>query len=116
MDEITEHKIRDLKLRIQMAERELAATIHNAGLGAFLRAGHPTQINKAAERDRKRLEEKLEDLKSKLAELDPTAVTAAAPEPETKVVPEKKPAAAKKAAAEKPAAASKSAVKRPVKK
>jgi hypothetical protein len=120
MDENTEHKIRDLKLRILRTEKEIAATLHNAGLSAYLRAGHPTQVNKAAERDRKRLDEKLADLKFKLEELAPGStqspeaiptaeVEAAAPEKES-------PAPAKKVAAAKTTATSKSAPKKTTKK
>jgi hypothetical protein len=71
MDEQTEKKIRDLKLRITMAEKELTATQNSMKLGVMLKAGHAGQMAKNAERDRERLESKLETLRAKLLELDP---------------------------------------------
>ena len=115
MDEVTERKVRDLKLKILKVEKELAASQHTANLGAWLRAGNANQIHKSAERDRQRLETKLEELKGKLEEIAPGAASA----------PEKpKRAAAKKeavvktppAAATKKAAAKKTAAKKPVRK
>jgi hypothetical protein len=105
MDEATEHKIRSLKFKILQAEKELSATQHKGELGQWLHAGHPQQMAKANEREHKRLEDKLEDLKSRLKELtgesdtpEPAAVAAEAPA---------KPKAAKKAAATKATAATK---------
>ena len=109
MDDATAHKIRDVKLRILHVEKELQATQHNAELGQYLRAGHATQMAKANERERARLEAKLEDLKAKLAELsggDSPAAPAAAAKAEA---PAAKPA--KKTAATKAAAATKTAKK-----
>jgi hypothetical protein len=88
MDETTERKVRDLKLKILHVERELSGAQHHSGVSAMLRVGHPGQIAKAGERERKRLETKLEELKSKLEALEPGSVAkpieAAAPEPVSK--------------------------------
>ena len=97
MDELTERKVRDLKLKIVHVEKELAATQHHNDLGAMLRTGHPSQIAKAGERERKRLETKLDELRTKLAELDPDYHKPAAPETPKPAVKEK--AAPAKAAA-----------------
>jgi len=98
MGETTEHKIRDLRLRILKVEKEIAATKHNVNLGAWLRAGHASQMAKQGERDRERLEAKLEELKAKLAALLPAGeATLASP---TKEKADVKPAAEKKKATE----------------
>lgn len=139
MDEQTEHKVRNLKMKILRLDRELAAKQHGAGLNALLSVGHASQIAKASERDRKRLEAKLDQLRTQLAELEPGAAVpsrsekpekaAAAPvkkaakpaekaQPKTAVKPKAKaPAkpAAKKTAATKSAAA-KTGAKTPAKK
>lgn len=111
MDDATAHKIRGLKLKILHVEKELAATHHNAELGQWLRAGRTAQMAKASERERIRLETKLDDLKARLAALT-TEGSAPAPlaAPAT-VEPAPKPKAAKKAAATKAAAAPKTARK-----
>jgi hypothetical protein len=114
MDENTEHKIRDLKLRIMRVEKELARSLHNVNLGAWLHAGHPSQMAKAGERDRKRLETKLAELRAQLETLAPGSTpkpvpspveakptSAAAPKPKAEAESAK---AAKKAADQKPAA------------
>jgi hypothetical protein len=101
MDDATEHKIRDLRLRILKVEKEIAASKHNANLGAWLRAGHPSQMAKQGERERQRLEAKLEDLQAKLAELQPTDETAPAPAADEPPAEKKKAADAKDAAAKK---------------
>ena len=89
MDENLEHKIRDLKLRIMRVEKELAKSIHNANLGAWLHAGHPGQMAKAGERERKRLEIKLAELREKLEALAPGST----PQPvKVEVIPEPAPA------------------------
>jgi hypothetical protein len=107
MDEATVHKVRDIKLKIMHVEKELAATQHNAGLGQWLGAGHAGQMARANERERTRLEAKLEELKTKLNELtggeEVPATVAEAPAEEPK--------AAKKAAATKATAAPKAAKK-----
>jgi hypothetical protein len=95
MDEQHDKKVRDLKLKVVMTEKELAASQHNAKLGAWLKAGHAGQISKNAARDRERLEARLEDLRAKLA-----ALTVEPPPPV--VEPEKKTAAEKPVAAMKP--------------
>jgi len=105
MDEATTHKVRDLKLKILHVEKELQATQHNADLGQYLRAGHASQMAKANERERERLETKLEELRSKLNELtggEPPAAPGPKPEPAAPA-----PTPAKKAAATKATAAPK---------
>ncbi len=77
MDEATEHKVRDLKLKILKTEKELAATQHTMNLGAWLHAGHAGQMHRSAEKDRVRLEAKLEELKGKLEELAPGSTSPA---------------------------------------
>jgi hypothetical protein len=108
MDDATAHKVRDLKLKILIVEKELAATHHNSELGQWLRAGHASQMAKAAERERERLEKKLEELKGKIEALTgkasaPTAptVNAAPVEAVPKPKPTKKTATTKAAAAPK---------------
>ena len=125
-DAAREQKIRSLKIRIMQAEREIAAKQHGSHLNAFLSVGHAGQIAKAGERERKRLEDKLDGLRKQLGELDPTAApppeksadaplipkkaeTAAKPKPAAKEDVKKKAAATKSAATTKPA-------KKPVKK
>ena len=111
MDEATERKVRDLKLRILKTEKELAATQHTMHLGAWLGAGHAGQIHRTAEKDRLRLEAKLEELKAKLEEVAPgsSAPTEKPKRTATQTITEVKPAkapkkaAAKKTAAQKPA-------------
>jgi hypothetical protein len=98
MDEATEHKVRDLKLKLLMVEKELTASQHHSNLGAMLRAGNPSQMNRAAERDRKRLEAKRDDLLAQLTALDPAAAKVAAPLT-SKAEPAAKASALKKAAA-----------------
>jgi hypothetical protein len=105
MDDVTEHKIRDLRLRILKAEKEIAASKHNVNLGAWLGAGHASQMAKQGERDRQRLEAKLEELKAKLAELQPSDDAASARPSEEKSGAES--AKKKKTAEAKPAAAKK---------
>jgi uncharacterized membrane protein len=114
MEENLEHQIRDLKLKIMRVEKELARTLHNVNLGAWLHAGHPSQMAKAGERDRKRLETKLAELRAQLEKLAPGSTpkpvtppveakpaSAAAPKPKAEAPSAK---AAKKAADKKPAA------------
>jgi outer membrane biosynthesis protein TonB len=69
LDDQTEKKIRDLKLRILKTEKELQSSQHHLKLGAWLRAGHAGQLNRNAEKDRIRLEEKLKDLHASLESL-----------------------------------------------
>ena len=113
MDETTERKVRDLKLKILKVEKELAASLHSANLGAWLHAGHAGQIQKTAERDRERLQNKLEDLKHQLEQLAPGSGAAAAAKPARMAAKEKPVAASaatkptKKAAAKKPTAKTK---------
>ncbi len=113
MDEATEHKVRDLKLKILKAEKELAATQHTMNLGAWLHAGHAGQMHRSAEKDRARLEAKLEELRTKLEEVAPGS-TAPAEKPQE----DGKPAAAAKAPAKatKKAAATKATAKKSTRK
>jgi hypothetical protein len=92
MDDTTERKVRDLKLKILQTEKELSGTQHHTGVAAMLRAGHPGQLAKTAERERKRLETKLEDLRARLAAVE---APAAAPEAQEKAAPAKAKAAPK---------------------
>jgi hypothetical protein len=111
MDEATERKVRDLKLKILKTEKELAATQHTMNLGAWLKAGHAGQIHRTAEKDRLRLEAKLAELKAKLEVVAPGSSApkekpkraAKQTTPEEKPAPATKRAAAKKTAAKKPA-------------
>lgn len=107
MDELTERKIRDLRLKLLMVDKELNASQHKTNLGAMLRAGNPTQMARAADRDRKRLEEKRDKLMEQLAALEPTAAPEAKPVPAASAMPVKKPAAKKTAAPVKAATKSK---------
>lgn len=115
MDEATERKIRDLRLKILKVEKELAARQHSANLGTWLHAGHAGQIQRTAERDRQRLETKLKELKTKLEAVIPGSTKPAAiPKREVakKTVAKPAPAAKKKAAAKKPAAKKETARKK----
>jgi hypothetical protein len=106
-------------------EKELARTLHNVNLGAWLHAGHPSQMAKAGERERKRLEAKLTELRAQLEKLAPGSTPKPAPPPveappapvktavkpaakadvkSAKSAPESKNKDAKKAAEKKPAA------------
>jgi hypothetical protein len=80
MDQTPEQKIRDLKLKLLRAEKELTTSQHNSSLGAALRTGHASQMARAAERDRLRLEARIEELKTKLAALEASAPPAPAAE------------------------------------
>ena len=114
MDEATERKARDLKLKILKVEKELAASQHTANLGAWLRAGNANQIHKNAERDRERLETKLEELKSKLEEVAPDSTASTAEKPKrtaAKKAAEKSTATTTKKAAGKKSAAKKTGSK-----
>ncbi len=107
MDEATERKVRDLKLRILKVEKELAASQHSANLGAWLHAGHAGQIQRTAERDRERLQAKLEELKKQLDELAPGSTAAATVKPKRTTAKESTSKETKKAAAKQPAAKAK---------
>jgi hypothetical protein len=112
MDESVEHKIRNLRLRILRAERELAASRHNVGLGAMLGAGHRKQMEKAGERERQRLEAERDELTAQLNALTgtPAKTPAVPPAPVESKAVEKKPAVREKTAAKtKKAAAAKTA-------
>jgi hypothetical protein len=117
MDENLEHKIRDLKLRILRVEKELVRTLHNVNLGAWLHAGHPSQMAKAGERERKRLEAKLTELRAQLEKLAPGSTPQPAPAPveAEPVAPAPRPAPVKAATA-KPQADTKSAKTAPASK
>jgi hypothetical protein len=110
MDENLEHKIRNLKLKIMRVEKELSRSLHNVNLGAWLHAGHPSQMAKAGERERKRLESKLAELRAQLEELAPGSTPKPAPPPvDAKPVAPAPPPAPIKAVAVKPKAEAQSA-------
>jgi hypothetical protein len=98
MDEQTEKKIRDLKLKIHTLEKEQTQSQYTMNRGAFLRAGHAGQIARNADKDRARIQEKIDELRAKLEELtgpteDPAPAPAAEPEQEkaaTKAAAKKK--------------------------
>ncbi|MBI5059766.1 hypothetical protein HZB60_08315 [candidate division KSB1 bacterium] len=50
-------------------EKELTQTQYTLNRGAFLRAGHAGQIARNADKDRARIQEKLDDMRTKLAAL-----------------------------------------------
>lgn len=70
MDDSATKKIRDLKLQIAKLEKELIQTQHTLGLQGWLKTGHAGQISKTAQKDRRRIEEKLQDLRTRLAALE----------------------------------------------
>lgn len=70
MDELTTKKVRDLKLKITNLEKELTQTQHTMGLQGWLKAGHSGQIARNADKDRKRIEAKIAELKSQILSLE----------------------------------------------
>lgn len=117
MDEATEKKVRSLKLKVVMAERELHSSSGKWKLGALLKAGHADAMNREVSKVTERLEAKIAKLRDEIAAL--TGATVNAPKPaESKSVKtaakvdEPKPAPAKKTAATKKTPA-KSATKKP---
>jgi hypothetical protein len=116
MDEAIEKKIRALKLKIVMAERELQASSGKWRLGVLLKAGHANAMNREVDKVKERLESKIESIKAEIEALSsgaPAALKPAKPEKPVKAA-EPKPVAKrtgpipapKKAAAKKPAAKS----------
>lgn len=121
MDETTEKKVRSLKLKVVMAERELHSSSGKWKLGALLKAGHADAMNREVNKVTERLEAKIAKLKADIAALTGEAVDApkpaaakpvkAAPKAEEpKPAPVKKTAATKKTPAK--SAAKKSAGKK----
>lgn len=116
MDEAIEKKIRALKLKIVMAERELQASSGKWRLGVLLKAGHANAMNREVDKVKERLESKIESIKAEIEALSSGAPVAPKPSKPEKPVKaaEPKPAvkktapapAPKKAAAKKPAAKS----------
>ncbi len=69
MDETTEKKVRALKLKLAMVEKELHASSGKWKLGALLGAGHTAAMNREVVKLKERLESKIERLRSDLASL-----------------------------------------------
>ncbi|MBK6910477.1 MAG: hypothetical protein IPK53_13395 [bacterium] len=107
MDESVEKKLRALKLKLLMAEKEMQASSGKWKLGALLKAGHTDAMNREVDKLHDRLEKKIATLKSEIAELsgavDNVANTAPAEKPVAKAAAKKSavPAAPKKTAAKK---------------
>jgi hypothetical protein len=76
MDETVEKKVRSLKLKLLMAERELHASSGKWKLGAMLGAGHLSQMNREVVKLKDRLESKIEKLKKEISELTGEALDA----------------------------------------
>lgn len=92
MAEDRERKARKIRLEILRLEKELAASQKHARLGSFLHADRPGTIRSQAERDRKRLEEAIAELREELEVL--TTPEEIPPEREQKAeTPSKKAAA-----------------------
>ncbi len=79
MDEAIEKKIRALKLKIVMAERELQASSGKWRLGVLLKAGHANAMNREVDKVKERLESKIESIKAEIEALSSGAP--AAPKP-----------------------------------
>ncbi len=91
MDEATQRKVRELKLKILMLEKELKQSQHTMGLQGWLKAGHSGQISRAAAKDRSRIEEKLELLREQVRALSPgDDQNKAAADPATAQIPNTK--------------------------
>jgi len=135
MDETLEKKLRALKLKLVMAEKELQASSGKWKLGALLGAGHTSAMNREVVKLKERLEGKIDKLKTEIAEItvEAPAPKAEVEKPKAKAEPAKKPvekaapmkkaepvmkAATKKVAtpAEKKAAAKKAAPAKPASK
>lgn len=66
MDELLEKKLRSLKLKLAIAEKELQASSGKWKLGALLGAGHASAMNREVVKLKDRLEGKIEKLKSEI--------------------------------------------------
>lgn len=122
MDETTEKKVRALKLKLLMAEKELHASSGKWKLGALLGAGHASAMNREVIKLKERLEGKIEKLRQELALLtgEPLPATTAQEKPvhapvKKAVTEVEKPAPAKKTTEKKVAvpAVKKSSAKTP---
>ncbi len=130
MDETLEKKVRSLRLKLLMAERELHAASGKWKLGAMLGAGHMSAMNREIVKVKDRLEGKIEKLKQEISLLTgetfvSQAQTPAAEKPRPYVKPvekpkpvanKPKPEAAKKAAEKKAPAKKAEPVKKAAKK
>ncbi|MCB9367024.1 MAG: hypothetical protein H6508_07600 [Calditrichaeota bacterium] len=120
MDEAVEKKIRSLKLKLLMAERELHAASGKWKLGALLKAGHANAMNREVDKVTERLEAKIEKIRAEIAELsggsEPATKKAKPAEPAPKAVKAAKEAPVKKAAEKKTASKKAPAKKAPAKK
>lgn len=74
MDETLEKKLRALKLKLMMAEKELQASSGKWKLGALLGAGHTSAMNREVDKLKERLESKIERLNSEIALLSGTPI------------------------------------------
>lgn len=119
MDETSEKKLRSLKLKLVMAEKELQAAGAKWKLGGFLGAGHANAMNREVDKVKSRLNETIEKIKAQISEI--TGETPAPEKVEAKPAPKPEPAA-KKAADKKPEAKAepkkteKASVKKPAQK
>lgn len=113
MDELLEKKLRSLKLKLAIAEKELQASSGKWKLGALLGAGHASAMNREVVKLKDRLEGKIEKLKS---EID--AIVGVVPESKKATSPAKESSARVKEPDKpvKKASASKSTQKEPAKK
>ncbi|MBL0060642.1 MAG: hypothetical protein IPP40_03935 [bacterium] len=80
MDETLEKKLRALKLKLVMAEKELMASSGKWKLGALLGAGHTSAMNREVVKLKERLEGKIEKLRNEIAK-----ITGEAPAPKAEV-------------------------------
>ncbi|MBK6765763.1 MAG: hypothetical protein IPG71_05335 [bacterium] len=86
MDEATDKKVRALKLKVVMAERELHASSGKWKLGALLKAGHADAMNREVSKVTERLEAKIAKLRDDITALtgESAGAVKAAPEPAAK--------------------------------
>jgi methylmalonyl-CoA mutase N-terminal domain/subunit len=102
MDEASEKKVRSLRLKLAIAEKELQAAGAKWKLGGFLGAGHANAMNREVDKVQARLNEKIEKIKTQIAEI--TGVTTAPKKAEEKPAAKKAVPVTSKAADTKPAA------------
>lgn len=100
MDDSIEKKVRTLRLKLLMAERELHAASGKWRLGALLKAGHANAMNREVDKVTDRLEAKIDKLRAEIAELTGEPLQSANP---GKVVAPASKTAAKKEPAKAPA-------------
>lgn len=103
MDEAIEKKIRALKLKIVMAERELQASSGKWRLGVLLKAGHANAMNREVDKVKERLESKIENIKAEIEALSSGAPVASKTAQAEKPVKAAEPKPAVKKAAPTPA-------------